>query len=428
MALSAQWLHFLGVTTTFPVRPWSTRLTASAAAFIVALGLTVLAGWFSHTPALVQLLPDLRPMTRNTAACFLLCGLALLMVARGSRRWPVVVCAGLVSAVSILTIVEYVFRVSAGIDELLGPSYLGAGVWSPGRMSPSAATCFAIASIGLLLAPKVLSKRYALLLGLNGSIIAAVGIATSMALALGSGDAFDLRDVTRAAPLSAVGLLVLGVGMLALAWHVEADPAHTPRWLPICGTIAVATSTVGLWQALIAAGNAPFALLPAVVLGGGCLMAPILGLTVYMAQRAHLQAMALRRSEARKAAILDSALDCIVTIDHAGRITEFNPAAERTFGYRRDAVVGKPLAEVIIPPSLREPHRQGFARYLATGDARVLGRRVELTAIRADGSEFPVELAITRIPSDGPPCFTGYLRDITERKQAEADLAASRGV
>jgi PAS domain S-box-containing protein len=67
---------------------------------------------------------------------------------------------------------------------------------------------------------------------------------------------------------------------------------------------------------------------------------------------------------------LDSALDCIVTIDYEGRITEFNPAAERTFGYRRDLIVGKPLADVIIPPSLREKHRQGLARCLATGEAR----------------------------------------------------------
>ena len=133
----------------------------------------------------------------------------------------------------------------------------------------------------------------------------------------------------------------------------------------------------------------------------------------------------LRRSEARKAAILDSALDCIVTIDHEGCITEFNPAAERTFGYRRDEVLGQQLADVIIPPALRERHRQGFARYLATGEARVLGKRIEMTAVRADGSEFPAELAITRIPLDGPPSFTGYLRDITERKQAEEELRRS---
>jgi|HubBroStandDraft_6_1064221.scaffolds.fasta_scaffold25533_4 PAS domain S-box-containing protein len=133
----------------------------------------------------------------------------------------------------------------------------------------------------------------------------------------------------------------------------------------------------------------------------------------------------LKRSEVRKAAIVDSALDCIVTIDHEGRITEFNPAAEHTFGYRRDEVLGKHLADVAIPPSLREKHRQGFARYLATGEARVLGKRIEMMAVRADGSEFPVELAITRIPWEEPPSFTGYLRDITERKRAEQELRRS---
>jgi PAS domain S-box-containing protein len=137
------------------------------------------------------------------------------------------------------------------------------------------------------------------------------------------------------------------------------------------------------------------------------------------------QAEALKQSEARNAAILDSALDCIVTIDHQGYITEFNPAAERTFGYPRDEVVGKLLADVVIPPALREEHRRGLARYLANGEARVLGKRIEMTAVRADGSEFPVELAITRIPLDGPPSFTGYLRDITERKRTEEQLRQS---
>jgi len=142
---------------------------------------------------------------------------------------------------------------------------------------------------------------------------------------------------------------------------------------------------------------------------------------------------ALKRSEARKGAILDSALDCIVTIDHEGCITEFNPTAELTFGYTRDQVLGQQLADVVIPPSLREEHRRGLARYLATGEAAILGRRIEMRAMRADGSEFSAELAITRIPVDGPPSFTGYVRDITERKQsvdernrAQAQLAGEK--
>jgi PAS domain S-box-containing protein len=133
----------------------------------------------------------------------------------------------------------------------------------------------------------------------------------------------------------------------------------------------------------------------------------------------------LWKSEARETAILNSALDCIVAIDHEGRITEFNPAAERTFGHRREDVLGAVLGDLIVPPALRERHRQGMARYLATGQGVVIGKRVEMTALRADGTEFPVELAITRIPGDGPPSFTGYLRDITERKQAEERLRRS---
>jgi len=122
----------------------------------------------------------------------------------------------------------------------------------------------------------------------------------------------------------------------------------------------------------------------------------------------------------------EAALDCIVTMDHEGRIVEFNPAAEHTFGYARGAVLGRAMDELIIPPALRDAHRRGLQRYLATGEGPMVGKRIEITAMRADGREFPIELAITRIPRDGPPLFTGFLRDITERKRAEEALTLSK--
>src|SRR5688500_17779307 len=102
-----------------------------------------------------------------------------------------------------------------------------------------------------------------------------------------------------------------------------------------------------------------------------------------------------QRETERSREILASALDCIITMDHEGRILEFNPAAERTFGYSRPAVIGKDLAELIIPPHLREQHRRGLAHYLATGHGPVLGKRIDITALRSDGTEFPVELIIS---------------------------------
>jgi PAS domain S-box-containing protein len=122
--------------------------------------------------------------------------------------------------------------------------------------------------------------------------------------------------------------------------------------------------------------------------------------------------------------VFESALDCVITIDHEGKILEFNPAAERTFGYARDDVVGMQMADLIIPPSLRDAHHHGLAHYLATDEGPIFGQRLELTAMRADGSEFPVELAVARVDVPGQPIFTGFIRDITERKQAEEEIRA----
>jgi PAS domain S-box-containing protein len=134
---------------------------------------------------------------------------------------------------------------------------------------------------------------------------------------------------------------------------------------------------------------------------------------------------AFREGEALKSAILESALDSIIAIDHEGKIIEWNRSAEQTFGYRREEALGREMGEMIIPPSMRESHRQGLARLGATGEGRVLGRRIEMTALRSDGSEFPAELTITPIHREGTPAFTGYVRDITERKRAEESLRQS---
>jgi PAS domain S-box-containing protein len=130
----------------------------------------------------------------------------------------------------------------------------------------------------------------------------------------------------------------------------------------------------------------------------------------------------LRESDARKTAILNAAFDCIITMDADGRIVEVNRATERTFGYRAEELVGRELAELIIPPSLREAHRSGVERYVTTGHGRIVGHPVELFAMRADGSEFPVEVAITRPDLPGRLLFTGYIRDVTDRHRDELVL------
>jgi PAS domain S-box-containing protein len=133
--------------------------------------------------------------------------------------------------------------------------------------------------------------------------------------------------------------------------------------------------------------------------------------------------IAAKNSQARNDAMLNVALDCVILMDAAGRIVQFNPAAERTFGYTESEAIGHPLADLIIPPDQREAHKIGLVRYLETGEESVMNRRLELTAIRKNGEEFPVEVAIAPICSEGAAMFAGYMRDITERRRSEAALA-----
>jgi PAS domain S-box-containing protein len=131
-----------------------------------------------------------------------------------------------------------------------------------------------------------------------------------------------------------------------------------------------------------------------------------------------------RASTAWRGAVIEAALDCIVAIDHDGKILEFNPAAERTFGHRRADVLGQSMGEILIPPALRDAHGKGLLRYQATGHGSMIGTRIDTTALRADGSKFPIELAITRVPQSEPAVFVGYLRDLTAQTH-EARVSAA---
>jgi PAS domain S-box-containing protein len=115
-----------------------------------------------------------------------------------------------------------------------------------------------------------------------------------------------------------------------------------------------------------------------------------------------------------------------VSMDAEGCVIGWNKAAEVIFGYQASEATGREMAELIVPPRLRDAHRRGLARFIETRRGEVLDRRLELTGMRRDGTEFPVELTITRIALPGPPTFTGYLRDITDRVTADQQLRASR--
>ncbi len=168
---------------------------------------------------------------------------------------------------------------------------------------------------------------------------------------------------------------------------------------------------------------------PAASLGGGALSyvvrpfsgSEFLARVEMLVDFSHIRRR-LEESESRNEAVIESALDAVVGVDSQGKITEWNQQAEQLFGYSREEAVGRDLAGTIIPPQYRDLHQSGFARFLTTGEQKILNTRVEITALRRNGDEFPVELTVSAIHRHRETSFNAFVRDIGPRKRVEAEL------
>jgi len=219
----------------------------------------------------------------------------------------------------------------------------------------------------------------------------------------------------------------LGALVGELAAVLANPPVGTPAWPIERMELGAVTSGCALLRdctlRLLAASGSPVDLEE--VANFSQIMDGLL-LSVGAAHRARQSRLA--EGGARLSESFAAAIDCIVVIDARSLVLEWNPAAEDTFGIRRDEAIGRPLAELIIPPELREAHREGLARHLATGQGRFIGRRVEIEALRVDGSRIPVELAITAGTAGGQPSYVGFMRDISARRNAEREREQLIGV
>ena len=296
-------------------------------------------------------------------------------------------------------------------------------------MAPTTAICFIIASAGLILSARPLSQRAGFLLAMLGSIVAAVGVASWIGFAVGSNDAFGWGVLTRLALLTALSFSALGLGMVALAWNADVQTSWAPSWLPVSLAIGVSTFGVGFWQALIATERSKSALLPAFALGGGFVMAGVVALAVFLAQRAHATALALieanqqleEQSIERKR--LDDEVDrffnlspdllCFATFE--GRFTRVNPSWQRTLGNAADELMAGSFLDLIHPDDRERTVETMQA--LANGD-NVFGFE---NRYRAKSGEYRL-MQWTSTPYLNQRVVYAVARDVTERRRAEAVL------
>ncbi len=216
-----------------------------------ALGALVLIGWHAHLIALVQMRPTLAPMQYNAALCFLLAGVGMFAVSLGRIHFTQAL-AGVVIAISGLTLGEYLFRANFGIDQLFFHAYITTLTSHAGRMSPASALCLLQAGLALLLIGiRVGGKWRAPVVGSLGSIVIAIAVMAILGYAIGLPGTYGWGQWTRIALHTASGLCVLGIGLVVIAWSAgRQESERTPRWLPVPVGLSFFVASVVLWQAL----------------------------------------------------------------------------------------------------------------------------------------------------------------------------------
>ncbi len=275
------------------------RLTGALCATItIVLGLVALLGWAVHAPLLIQGAADLAPMQRNTAVSFVLCGLAIVGLVV-SRPRLIYGCCLAAATVASLTLLEYGFRTQLGIDQLLGIAYVTTKTSTPGRMSPTTAFCFLAVALGLTLAQSILASRKSSVLGVTGLLVISVGVTCCTGVLLGRIDVLFWGDLTRVALPTAIGFLLLGIGLTAVAWDMSRPGTSELIWIPVGVSLMVATARVGLWQAFLTQDQTRREILPELTLLGGLSSAVIFGVVIHLALKARSQREALQTANRR---------------------------------------------------------------------------------------------------------------------------------
>ena len=412
------------------------RASQVASAIVIAIGFLVLLGWLFEIPALKSMPPGLATMKANTALAFMLAGISLWLTSakQENQRLDRIAraCAILTALIGLLTISEYIFSQNLGIDQLLFKDKLTPESAYPGRMSPVTALNLCLLGFGLLFLGSHRYRRLVEVFTIAALLISVVVLMGHIYEVPSLYQFFSYADIAIHTAF-AFSILCLGIlfarpeqGLMNVFSSENLGGTMARRLLPaalvlpfLLGWLFLTGQRMGLYDSTMS--------LVLFALSNVIVFAILILANARLLQRSdlvRLQAQTqLNQSEERKASILDTSPDGIITIDHMGRVLEFNSAAQKIFGYAEAEVLGREMSQLIIPPSLREQHRKGLANYLATGEGPVLGKRIEMTGMRADGTEFPVELTITLIEGGELPVFTGFVQDITERKRAEEQIA-----
>ncbi|MCP3871710.1 MAG: PAS domain S-box protein [Desulfobacteraceae bacterium] len=420
------------------------------ASLSTALGLVVLVGWFSHNETIIQILPIFVPMQFNTALGFLICGIGLLLKPFGFNR--IVTIFGLMAfVIGFSTLLQYIFNINLGVDQLLMDHYITIETSHPGRMAPNTALCFGLTGFTLIILGRInKTQKVTMVIGIFGSIIAGLGAVSFLGYLSNVETAYGWGSLTKMAIHTAIGFFMLGLGLFMLAWLEGVDEnIKVPNWIIFPVGIGFATIILSMWQALNTKIGEDYSSLPVIVLIVGLLMTIFLVATIQFAQISWRRAKdiehinwklkrrisdhkkaeedlikkekSLQESEERFRAIFDYANDGILVGDiNTKKIVFANKIICKMLGYNNDEIL-KLSVHDIHPQKEVAPIIDAFEK-ISKKKIRVIEN---LPVKRKDGSIFYSDINSSPVKIGEKIYFIGILRDITNRKNYQEALIES---
>jgi PAS domain S-box-containing protein len=403
------------------------KANVAASLWCIAVGGAMMALWLSQPVDLAERHPFLFGMKFNAALAFTVIGAALLLATRGFQRLPALMMAP-VFVYGVLALSQHLFGIDAGIDTLLHTPFVDIGTSLPGRIAPNTALCFMLMSLAVgLRAAQGKSSVLQVALGFATFIIAAAAL---IGYAIALDFAHDWIRFTRMSFQSASCFVALSIAIVFVG--TEQTGYHRLTLAAVLGLltylILLAMSYYELARYEAAFGisfstnsNDPRSTLSSLVLISGTLYGALIVHLYVSSRRARRMAADLAESRGQLGAIIDNAVDGIITIDERGTILSVNPACMRIFGYTPEEMTGRNI-KMLMPEPYHSAHDGYLSNYHRTGEAKVIGIGREAEGRRKDGSIFALDLAIARLELAGGIIYSGIVRDISERKANEQAL------
>ncbi len=407
---------------------------------VMGIALLVFAGWLLHIPVLRRPFPGLVSMNPVTSVCFILLGSAYFLfnsssLSRNRSILPVILSL-LVLSIATIKILDLLFAWNIGIDRILFTEALDHDLIgnASNRMAPNTAACFFVSSIGLISLNRFEHRFKTLPSQLLTLAVALIGWLSILGYIYHERTFYGILVYIPMAVHTAICFFLFSIALLFVQPERGIMKAFTSRYSGsvmarlLIPTVFVVPSILGYlrmegFRSGIYSNEFGVAILIIFII---IIFAAIVWYNASLLNRRDMQKaqaeQALHDTEVQITAIFENAPDVVVVIDKEGRITKWNPQAENLFGWNKAEVINKLLSETIIPPQFRESHQKGLRRYIETGESSILGKTIELFAVKKDNTEIDVSLSISPMTIGEEQFFIGFIRDITEKKFLENKL------